>query len=652
LGIKVSCAAMFDITHVDYGFGRGGLFGNSSPKVTEVASEEKKDDDDVNSGAANEEPWSLALRQSLGKGTVAPYKEFRRPMLSRTYAGVQMILDQNMEPGTHTESCCVVSPAPDYAPCLSIFPCIGEPTYIHEKREASKYILLRENSIEWNAPKRIPKQGALCAPHLCECCGSSCIKYDVMDHVSVVYYDDPMFERLTNRTRCCNGTREILCGGEGERVRIDASCLGGLCIRGSFPFCFIPCCVPECMAPCALQHNIMVKSKTEKWGGAKEAIKILQEHRFNALSRLPPLKNGKVAQFPEGEVMDRGDGLKDDDEHSDPLMRYRANVLNRGDDAARLKEIKVMTHHLTRPGPYSVMNLQRPMFTRVYGAVVQLYGVDMHKDNALKMGLVDDLETIGSTIPPGEQEEEWCACCHAPAYCPCCGILPCCMEPKYISDKRQASKYILVRENSLEWNDPTRTTAPGPLYTCGMSCCLYEIHDKVSLLYFDDPNFRRIRNTTRCCNDTRTACCGGRGERIRIDSPVCFNLCVRGTLPCPFVPVCCTSCCPCAIQQDIYVKRADGEWMGAKAAVKIINDAWEKNVYRLITDEDEQMAILGSSTVKRRLNERDSEKNGKSVELVETANPARGRIADEGGGGELALRAPSGRARGAGSVNL
>ena len=97
-----------------------------------------------------------------------------------------------------------------------------------------------------------------------------------MDHVSVVYYDDPMFERLTDKTRCCNSTREYCCGGEGERVRIDASCLGGLCIRGSFPFCFIPCCVPECMAPCALQHNIMVKSKTEKWGGAKEAIKILQ----------------------------------------------------------------------------------------------------------------------------------------------------------------------------------------------------------------------------------------------------------------------------------------------------------------------------------------------------------------------------------------
>ena len=77
--------------------------------------------------------------------------------------------------------------------------------------------------------------------------------------------------------------------------------------------------------------------------------------------------------------MDRGDGLADDDEHDDPLIRYRANVLNRGDDAARMKEIKVMTHHLTRPGPYSVMNLQRPMFTRVYGAVVQLYGVDMHK---------------------------------------------------------------------------------------------------------------------------------------------------------------------------------------------------------------------------------------------------------------------------------
>ena len=48
------------------------------------------------------------------------------------------------------------------------------------------------------------------------------------------------------------------------------------------------------------------------------------------------------------------------------------------------------------------MNLNRPMFTRVYGAVMQLYGVDKHKDNALKMGILDDLEEFGSTIPPAE----------------------------------------------------------------------------------------------------------------------------------------------------------------------------------------------------------------------------------------------------------
>eukprot|EP00622_Pseudochattonella_farcimen_P007552 FR743564.1.p1 GENE.FR743564.1~~FR743564.1.p1 ORF type:complete len:211 (+),score=1.21 FR743564.1:128-760(+) len=196
------------------------------------------------------------------------------------------------------------------------------------------------------------------------------------------------------------------------------------------------------------------------------------------------------------------------------------------------------------------------MFTRVYGAVMQLYGVDKHKDNALKMGILDDLEEFGSTIPPAETEHPFCACCHAPAYCPCCGIFPCCMEPKYIFDKREASKYIVVREHSLEWNNPAMITAPGPVYTCGMSCCLYDIQDQVKVAFFDDPLLRRVSNSTRCCNDVRTVCCGGRGERIRIDAPICFGLCVRGDLLCPLVPICCTGCMPCAMSEEIHVKRA------------------------------------------------------------------------------------------------
>ena len=37
--------------------------------------------------------------------------------------------------------------APEFCPCMSFFPCFTHPKYIIDKMEASKYVILRENSL-------------------------------------------------------------------------------------------------------------------------------------------------------------------------------------------------------------------------------------------------------------------------------------------------------------------------------------------------------------------------------------------------------------------------------------------------------------------------------------------------------------------------
>lgn len=79
----------------------------------------------------------------------------------------------------------------------------------------------------------------------------------------------------------------------------------------------------------------------------------------------------------------------------------------------------------------------------------------------------------------------------------------------------------------------------------------------MTVLYFDDPMFDRLTDQTRLCNEFRTCCCGGSGERVRIDAPFCFDLCLRGTTPCCCIPVCCPNAlCPCILRHEIYVEDA------------------------------------------------------------------------------------------------
>mmetsp|Transcript_25248 Transcript_25248/g.25477 ORF Transcript_25248/g.25477 Transcript_25248/m.25477 type:complete len:229 (+) Transcript_25248:102-788(+) len=162
---------------------------------------------------------------------------------------------------------------------------------------------------------------------------------------------------------------------------------------------------------------------------------------------------------------------------------------------------------------------------------------------------------IISTLKPGMHSPSCFVCCHAPSCCALCSIFPCCNDPEYIILSRESSKYIYIRENSIEWNDPEISLSNGPCF--GVDPCMYEIRDRISVLYYDDPIFDRISDKTRCCNTLLTCLCGGKGERIQIDSPCCFNLCQRASCPCPCLPICLPNCMfSCFLRHDIFVSDA------------------------------------------------------------------------------------------------
>jgi hypothetical protein len=163
--------------------------------------------------------------------------------------------------------------------------------------------------------------------------------------------------------------------------------------------------------------------------------------------------------------------------------------------------------------------------------------------------------TITNVIPPGVKTYPCCAVCYAPDCMPCCAAYPCCMDPKYIVKEMEASKYIYVRENSIEWNAPEMVNKEGNC--CGQSLCTFRAQDHVMVLYFDDPIFDNINDKTRCCNDCVTACCGGEGQQIQIDSKFCCNCCYRAYPPFFCVPCCCYCCCKQAvIRHELWVGNA------------------------------------------------------------------------------------------------
>jgi len=182
--------------------------------------------------------------------------------------------------------------------------------------------------------------------------------------------------------------------------------------------------------------------------------------------------------------------------------------------------------------------------------------------------------TVTNVVPHGSKTYGCCACCYAPEICPGCALLPCVRDPKYIVKEMEASKYIYIRENSLEWNAPMKIQKEGDCF--GSSCCYFRAKDNVKVMYFDDPAFDQITDKTPTCNDMKTWCCGGEGERIEITAKFCWGCCYRAYPPfiCGF-PTCCYvlgqlccvgELCVCVQKADIWVENASDAMRDIKEA--------------------------------------------------------------------------------------
>lgn len=82
-----------------------------------------------------------------------------RGILSRREKESIQILQQ-LAPGKHTAGCLVCCASPVCCPACSIFPCFDDAEYVILKRESSKYVYIREHSLEWNDPKVVMKKGS------------------------------------------------------------------------------------------------------------------------------------------------------------------------------------------------------------------------------------------------------------------------------------------------------------------------------------------------------------------------------------------------------------------------------------------------------------------------------------------------------------
>ena len=120
--------------------------------------------------------------------------------------------------------------------------------------------------------------------------------------------------------------------------------------------------------------------------------------------------------------------------------------------------------------------------------------------------------------------------------------------------------------------------------------CMYDIRDHVQVLFYDDPLFDRISDQTPACNELRTCLCGGRGEKIQIDSPCCFGCFHRATfssIPCICVPQWCPAWIPCPHKYVIHVANAQ---KGIYEINKVRNAA--KAGHSSVTDEEQTTKLV------------------------------------------------------------
>ena len=118
-------------------------------------------------------------------------EDFTRSLVLSCKNKNAIVIDQILEPGQHSNGCLVCCSAPSCLPLLGTFPCFRNPDYIIAKYESSKYVYIREHSIEWNTPEIILADG--------NCCGVDPCLYTVRDNVQVVYFDDPMLNHVSDQ---------------------------------------------------------------------------------------------------------------------------------------------------------------------------------------------------------------------------------------------------------------------------------------------------------------------------------------------------------------------------------------------------------------------------------------------------------------------
>lgn len=154
-----------------------------------------------------------------------------------------------------------------------MIPCCKLPKDVLEEYEDSKYIYVRENSVEFNKPKIVPGDPTCCLP--CNPC-----KPKVLDHVEVVYFDYSIMKKIDNQTGCCYQTCLPLCGGEGERVRLVKDCCNGLClVTNDGCGCCPSCCPDSCVGECVQQKNLYVED-------ANDTILQIKQAKANAEARM------------------------------------------------------------------------------------------------------------------------------------------------------------------------------------------------------------------------------------------------------------------------------------------------------------------------------------------------------------------------------
>jgi hypothetical protein len=108
------------------------------------------------------------------------------------------------------------------------------------------------------------------------CFGISPCLFRVEDNITVLYYDDPSFDQLTDQTRCCNNFLTWLCGGEGETVVVRHTCCFGLCLR----------CVGPSFVPFFCGCLPLVKEYPIGVADANEALYKIKNVRADARKRL------------------------------------------------------------------------------------------------------------------------------------------------------------------------------------------------------------------------------------------------------------------------------------------------------------------------------------------------------------------------------